>query len=111
MASRMLIGFEIPDTVDKIVTSLCADYNRRCELVSLRKSSLRVEIECRYLNYKILEAANEVAGERLAPYYVKEIGERRGYAKSDIDCVSEGTYKTTKQEIKSAIARKLHLVD
>ncbi len=111
MDNRMLIGFSLPQSVDKIVTALCADFERRAEIISDRSGSLRLEIECRHLNYKITEAANEVVGERLAPYYIKEIGEKKGFAKTDVSCVSESTYKINKREIKSSIARKLHLID
>ena len=111
MDNGLLIGFAIPETVDKVVTALCNDYERRESVISSRVGSLRVQVECRYLNHKIMEAACEVVGEFLAPLYIKEIGDKTGYAKTDVECVSESTYKIAKREIKSTIARRLHLVN
>ncbi len=68
-------------------------------------------MEYRYLNAMIAEAAVEAVGERLAPDFIREIGEETGYAKSAIDCLSEGTYKSYKSLVLHNIARKLHLED
>jgi hypothetical protein len=111
MDNGLLIGFAIPETVDRVVTALCADYDRREAVIMSRVGSLRVQVECRYLNHKIMEAASEVVGEYLAGLYIKEIGDKTGYAKSLVECVSESTYKLAKREIKSSIARRLHLVN
>ena len=99
------------DSVDMIVVGMCQDYERRREILSLGYASRRVELEFKYLNFKINEAVMEIVDERLALPYIKEIGGRIGYAKSEIDCVSESTYKIQKKEIKINIARKLHLID
>ncbi len=104
-------AFSIPPTVDAIIVALCADYERRAALIHDPDISLRTSVEYRYLNYKISEAAKEVVGEGVAKMYVDEIGEKRGYAKSDIYGICEVTYKVAKREIKHNIARKLHLID
>lgn len=99
------------DSVDMIVVGMCADYERRRQVLAAGNASRRTALEYRYLNFKINEAVMEIAGEHLALSYIKEIGRRIGYAKSEIDCVSESTYKIQKKEIKINIARKLHLID
>lgn len=100
---------KIKDTLDSLIVALCADYPRRADRI--REGSLphATEMEYKYLNYKIYDAAAEVVGERLAEIYVLEIGERTGYAASRIDSVSESTYKIAKNRIKGGIKRKLHL--
>ena len=110
MDNGLLIGFSLPDSVDKLVGALCADFDRREGVILSRGATLRVQVECRYLNHKIMEAAIEVVGEYLAPVYIKEIGDKTGYAKSAVECISESSYKIAKREIKSTIARRLHLV-
>ena len=110
MDNGILIGFALPESVDKLICALCADFERREGVILSRSGALRVQVECRYLNHKIMEAAVEVVGEYLAPLYIKEIGDKTGYAKSAVECVSESTYKIAKREIKSTIARRLHLV-
>lgn len=99
------------ETLDTLVVSICADYERRRQALNLLKCTPRTAMEYRYINMKIDEAAEEIAGERLAPMYINEIGRKIGYAKSKVDCVSETTYKIEKQEIKINIAKKLHLLD
>ena len=109
MDNGLLIGFSLPDSVDKLVGALCADFDRREGVILSRGATLRVQVECRYLNHKIMEAAIEVVGEYLAPVYIKEIGDKTGYAKSLVECVSESTYKRYKAAAVKNIARKLHL--
>ncbi len=102
---------ELPREVEKIVTALCLDYKRRAEALSAHTVSHRTEVEYRYLNFKIAEAAEEVIGERFAMQYIYEIGHSIGYAKSRITCYSETSYKNYKQLIRKNIAKKLHLCD
>ena len=71
----------------------------------------RTGMEYKYINLHMADAAAEIAGERLAPIYIDEIGTRTGYAHSRVDCVSETTYKEQKQSVKINIAKKLHLLD
>ena len=101
----------LPDTVRQTVVALCADYSRRASLIAGGAVSRRTEIEFRYINFKILEAAEEIAPERDALTYIDEIGRRVGYAKSAISYIGERAYKTQKHGIEINIAKKLHLVD
>ncbi len=106
MASR-----NVESTLDTLVIALCLDYSRREEAIILRSVSKRTDTEFRYYNFKIFDAAAEIVGERFADEYIKEIGNRTGYAKSEITCVSEVSYKNFKRLIKNNIAKKLHLRD
>ena len=99
----------VVDTADALVVALCADYERRKRALSEGVLPHATEMEYKYLNYKIFDAAAETVGERVAELYVTEIGERTGYAASEIGAVSETTYKLHKSRVKAAIARKLHL--
>lgn len=100
---------EYTQTLDGLVVALCADYERREGFIGKSILPKRCEMEYKYLNVKILEAAEEVAGERLAPIFIKDIGERVGYAYTEAYFLSESTYKRQKKEVKLEIARKLHL--
>lgn len=99
------------DSLDLVVTALCADYERRSSAIRERTVSHRTEMEYRYLNFKVYNAAAEIVGEIYAPEMIKEIGLRRGYAKSSLEHYSEKTYKVKKAQIKMNIAKKLHLID
>ncbi len=98
-------------TVDMMIVALCADYRRRSEVLSDGGVSHGVEMEYKYLNYKMFDAAAEVVGAHLAETVIFEIGARIGYAKCDIEDVSERIYKERKKEVKINIARKLRLSD
>ena len=95
--------------MDALIIALCADYERRAKALSAGILPHTTEMEYKYLNYKIYDAAAETVGERLAELYVTEIGARTGYAASAVDSVSETTYKLRKNRVKAAIAKKLHL--
>ena len=107
----MNIERQVDKSIDKIVDALCLDYERRAKAICEKSVGRRTETEYRYLNFHILEAAEEVVGERFAKTYISEIGKGIGYAKTDIDCVSEVTYKSYKRLIRNAIAKSLHLID
>lgn len=108
----MCVGTTVDEgTLDLVIVALCADYERRCSLIGSGFVSHRTEMEYRYLNFRVYNAAAEIVGEIYAPDMIKEIGARRGYAKSSIEHYSEKTYKVKKQQIKMNIARKLHLID
>ena len=98
------------DTLDALVCALCADFDRRETALRCADMTTRVAMEYRYLNFRIFEAAAEIAGESYAKIYINEIGKRIGYAGSDIPAISESTYKLEKQQIKLAIARKLYIL-
>ena len=92
-----------------LIKALAEDYGRREAILLSGDISRRMRMEYAYLNSKILDGALEIADARLAPIFIKEIGEGVGYAKSEIDCMSEVTYKNYKTEISANIARKLYL--
>ena len=99
------------ETLDNLVTALCADYARRSALIQKGGLSRRVETELRYLNAKIIDATLEIAEDFELDDFITEIGSGVGYAKSRLSHISETTYKKRKREIKQNVARKLHLVD
>lgn len=111
MDSRNLIEKGYTDTLDSIIVALCRDYLRRNEVLKTGDCSVRTAMEYKYINAIIYDAACEVVGVRDAVTYISEIGDRIGYASSQIDYVSESTYKQQKKEVKLNIARRLHLVD
>ena len=99
----------VADTCDALVAALCADYERRAIALAGGALPHATEMEYKYLNYKIYDAAAETVGERLAETFIEEIGSHTGYAASSVDSLSETAYKTKKQRVKAAIARKLNL--
>ena len=102
---------KVESTLDTLVIALCLDYSRRKEAIEARSIAKRTDTEFRYYNFKIFDATAEIVGWRMAEKYIDEIGNRVGYAKTNIDGVSEVTYKNYKRLIKNNIAKKLHLRD
>ena len=100
----------IPVGLDEVIIALCADYSRRAEVISRRNAPYNVIMEYRFLNYRILNAAAEIAGSRDAMFFVKDIGNNIGYAESDLFVLSETVYKERKKEVKENIARRLSLM-
>ncbi len=98
-------------TLDDVIISLCRDYDRREDVIRRAVCSERTAIEYRYLNYRIREAAIEIAGERLALPFIEDIGKKIGYARTDMAGFSEADYKCSKRLVKLGIARSLHLFD
>ena len=98
-------------TLDALVIALCHDFDRREEAVRKKLCGRRVSVEYKYINYRISEAACEVAGDVYGPIYIREIGKKVGFANSEVSCVSESVYKTEKLSVKLAIARYLFLLD
>ena len=103
--------WKIENGLDLLITALCLDYKRRKIAIESGVLSKRTDTEFRYYNFKMFDATAEIVGERFAEIYIEEIGKRIGFAKSNIDCVSEITYKNYKKMIKDNIAKKLHLCD
>lgn len=101
----------LSESVDSLVVALCKDYFRRKEALENKSVTKRTDTEFRYYNFKIFDASCEVIGERYAELYIKEIGKKIGYAKTEMPFFSEVTYKSYKAVIKENIARKLHLID
>lgn len=98
------------DTLTDLVSAFCRDYDRRAAAVKQNKGSKRVLTELRFINYKVLEAAREIAGVD-AEIYIREIGKKKGFASSDIARLSEVAYKLKKAEIVANIAKHLYLTD
>ena len=101
----------IEDTVDMVVVALCADFRRRAEAIRHGSVTHRTEMEYRYLNFKLISAADEIAGDGLGENMIEEIGYSIGYAYTEREDVCEATYKSMKRRVKENIAKKLHLID
>ena len=106
-----MANWNVKDSLDTLVCALCLDYSRREKAIQNKNATKRTDTEYRYLNFKIFDAVAEIVGERFAQSYIYEIGRRLGYAKSNINCVSEITYKNYKRLIIDNISKKLHLRD
>ena len=105
----MLNEILIPRTLDAVIIALCADYARRAAAIEDGRIPFNVIMEYRFLNYRILNAAMEAAGERDAMSFVNELGKRRGYVDSET-YLSESVYKNRKKEVKENIAKKLSFI-
>ena len=101
----------MPPTIDFIIMALCADYQRRKEIICSGDSTYRIIMEYRFLNYRILNAATEVAGRGNAETFINEIGAGTGYTSSLLWRMSESSYKRQKQAIKCNIAKHLCLYE
>ncbi len=102
------IGYR--DTLDALIIAFCRDYFARKRVIDEGSVSRRTRMEYEYINERILDAAREIAGSD-GEIYIREIGERRGYAYSKVGSISDTKYKQTKKEVKLNIAKKLHLID
>ncbi len=99
----------IESSLDRLIVALCADYERRARLIREGGIPLRMLSELSYLNMKILEGAEEEACYD-GMVFISEIGARVGYVNSELDFMSESTYKRRKAEVKQSIAKKLYLI-
>lgn len=100
----------MPLGLDKIIIALCADYLRRSIVISDRTAPYNVIMEYRFLNYRMMNAAIEIAGSRDAALFIYDIGNNIGYAESELFSLSEKVYKERKKEVKENIARRLSLI-
>lgn len=100
----------MPEGVEALIVALCADYPRRAEVIGERTAPYNVIMEYRFLNYRIMNAAIEIAGPRDALGFIKDIGKNIGYADSELWVLSERAYKLRKREVKENIARRLSLI-
>ena len=100
----------IPDGLDAIVISLCADFSRRAEVISNKTAPYNVIMEYRFLNYRMINAAVEMAGTRDALSFINDIGNNVGYSDSELWTLSERVYKLRKREVKYNIAKRLSLI-
>ncbi len=106
----MLNELLMPSGLDAVIVALCADFSRRAEIIYNRNAPYNVIMEYRFLNYRIMNAAVEIAGNRDACCFIKDIGQDIGYAASDLWVLSEVCYKERKREVKNNIARRLSLM-
>ena len=102
---------ELSVTANALIVALCLDYPRRKREIQSGRLSRRTDIEFRYINSKMYDAAAEIVGEELAELYIKEIGEKIGYAHSAVEDVCEVTYKINKRMVKEGIAKRLYLAE
>ena len=79
-------------------------------MIELGVMPRRVDMELRYLNFKIYDATAEVVGEGDAEKFIYEIGKKIGYARTSFSDISERTYKKYKLEVIKNIARRMYLV-
>ena len=99
----------LPQGLEMMLVGLCADYFRREEVLCAGEMGFRLRMEYAYLNARIFDAVRELCeDEAEARLFIREIGEKRGYAGSET-LLSESVYKQRKREIRHAILRKLHL--
>lgn len=100
----------MPAGLDAIVIALCADYARRNQVIHSRQAPYNVIMEYRFLNYRIFNAAVEIAGTRDAVEFIDDIGHNVGYANSELIMLPEAVYKIRKCAVKSNIAKRLSLI-
>ena len=106
----MGVGVNLDRSVFALVVAICADFERRRELIEKGNIPRRVEMELRYLNVKIYDAAAEIVGDDNAEQFINEIGNKVGYAKTEVWDMSEYTYKCYKNEVTRNIAKRLYLI-
>lgn len=95
--------------IDEIVIALCGDYSRRDAAIREMSVPRRVRMEYVYINTRLLVAASEICGFASAERLIEEIGGRVGYAKSELESISETSYKALKSRAKRRIAKALYL--
>ncbi len=98
------------ETLDFLIIALCRDFETRERSIKEKSCNRRTLMEYEYINRRLVDAAREIVGNSYE-IYIKEIGERIGYAYSKIQHLSETDYKVKKREVKLNIARKMHLLD
>lgn len=103
-------GVNLDKSVFELVVAICGDFERRRKLIEEGRLPRRVEMELRYLNVKVYDATVEVVGDDNAEQFINEIGNKVGYAKTQIWDMSECTYKCYKKEVMKNIAKRLYLV-
>ena len=96
--------------VYEIVVALCNHYDVRARAINEKSISPRVRMEYVYINSKMLDASARVVGDVYAEIFIKEIGERIGYAKS-ATYLSETVYKARKEEVKISILKEIYYID
>ncbi len=104
-------SFSDKSLIEGVAISLCADYFRRKKCIAERTVGKRVRMEYSYINAKVLDAAAGIVGTALAEIFIWEIGRCIGFARSEVNTMSELTYKTKKAKIKEEILRNIYYID
>ena len=101
---------ELPQAVNRILSALCSDYDRRHEV--LCKMEARREVLQQYVewNTAIDCALEEECEESIREEMRRDIGAGRGLAHSRIACLDERGYARRKLNVKLAIAKKIRLL-
>lgn len=110
MGTRYMNDTGYGDTLDHLIIAICLGFRTRACAIEEKSFKRRTLMEYEYLNRKLVEAASDIVGNEYE-IYINEIGEKIGYAYSQIEDISETKYKENKKEIKLNIAKKLHLID
>lgn len=110
MGVGYLIDIGYRDTLDLLIIAFCKDYFSRKQTLGKGECGKRIRMEYEYINRRIEDGAREIVGDDFE-IYIREIGEKIGYAYSDVPDISESEYKKAKKEVKVNIAKKLHLLD
>lgn len=100
----------IPDELESLIIALCADFLRRSAVILARNAPYNVIMEYRFLNYRIMNAAIEIAGTRDALNFICDIGSNVGYSSTKLYALSEAEYKQRKSDVKVNIAKRLSLL-
>ena len=100
----------LDDTLDTLVVALCYGFFARDKAIKEKRCTRRTLMEYEYINQHLESAVREIVGDDYE-IYISEIGNRIGYAKSELYDVGETKYKKLKKEVKINVAKRLHLVD
>ena len=87
------------DTLDYLIVAFCRDYQARESAIEEKSCKKRTLMEYEYINRRLADAATEIVGDDFE-IYINEIGNKIGYAYSEIDDISETEYKVLKKEVK-----------
>lgn len=96
--------------LDLLVVAICQGFEERRRAIESGSYGKRTLMEYEYINRRVAEAAREIVGFDY-DIYINEIGNKIGYAKSEVCDVCETEYKRLKKEVKLNVARRLHLFD
>ena len=110
MGTRYMNDEGYGDTLDFLIVAICRGFRTRAHAIEEKSFTRRTLMEYEYLNRQLVEAASDIVGDE-CEIYINEIGEKIGYAYSEIECISEAEYKRRKKEVKLSIAKRLHLMD
>lgn len=100
----------LPPEVNNVVVALCADYDRRAELLRRHEAPAEVLELCYRLNSGIDRALAEVCEEGIRNDIRRSIAERRGARRSLLPILGEGAYKRRKRDSEYRIAEVLRLL-